>query len=584
MLRSKTEDILRRAVRSRWGEEAAADLRVEPPREKSHGDFAANAAMVLAKGLRRKPRELAEELKTDLEASGFFRSVEIAGPGFLNLKLRPAALHDLLGHILEEGERYGRSEPERALRRQIEFVSANPTGPLNVVSARAAAVGDTLARLFEATGHAVDREFYVNDAGSQVDHLVDTVLWYLEGKAGDFPGEGYRGAYVEELSEEARAIFEPRFPRSPEGLGAERIGPAASALLSRLGSSPAGGDSALPDPCPIDDAAHRLLLRLWTLEKMLAAQRADLEKFGVRFDRWFRESELHAEGAVEAALADLERAGDVYEKDGARWFRSSAYVDDEDRVVIRSNGAPTYFLADVAYHRDKKNRGYDHAIDILGPDHHGHVPRMQSALLALGAPENWLEVMIVQQVNLLRGGETVKMSKRAGEFVSLRELIEEVGADAARFFFLMLRPNSHLNFDLDLAKSRSLDNPVYYVQYAHARICSVFRHAEAAGVAPAAGESAEDRTGVDREEEFDILRMLDAFPDVIALAAATREPHRLPTYLKEVAAAFHGYYHKVQVVTEDAKSTAARLALLRAIRLVLRNGLDLIGVHAPESM
>ncbi|RPJ47138.1 MAG: arginine--tRNA ligase [Candidatus Latescibacterota bacterium] len=553
MLRQRLETSIRETIRRRWPEVDPNEVRIEQAREKEHGDFAANAAFVLAKRLGRPPRSIAEELLPALEADPLVEKASIAGPGFLNLKLRLEAYHDLLAHILEAGDSFGRSALGSGCFRQIEFVSANPTGPLNIVSARAAAVGDALARLFEAAGDRVEREFYVNDHGSQVDHLVESVLWHKGGGVGPFPEEGYRGAYVEELARESESALGPAGP--PSGAG---------------GAAGPGGD--------------RARLRAWLLERMIGSQEAGLQAFAVRFDRWFRESELHDGGEVERALEDLVRAGDVYEKDSARWFRSTKYGDDEDRVVVRSNGQPTYFLADVAYHRNKAARGYDHVIDILGPDHHGHVARMQAAVRSLGRPKDGLEVLIVQQVNLLRGGETVKMSKRAGEFVTLGDLVEEVGADAARFFFVMLRPNSHLNFDLDLAKKKSLDNPVYYVQYAHARISSVFAHARAAGIdeEPAAGGS--PFASLTHEGEIELLRLLDAFPDAVAGAAATREPHRIPAYLRELASAFHTYYHQAKIVGEGEEVTRARLALAGAVRTVLRSGLGLLGVTAPESM
>ncbi|MBM3320593.1 MAG: arginine--tRNA ligase [Candidatus Eisenbacteria bacterium] len=588
MLRRRVEEAVREALRKRRPEADLSEVRVEAGRGKEHGDFAVNAAFVLAKQLRVPPRTIAGELAADLEGNPLFARVETAGPGFLNLTLHPSAYHELLAHILAENASYGRSRAERPSRLQIEFVSANPTGPLNVVSARAAAVGDTLARLFEATGTRVEREFYVNDHGTQVDRLVDSVLWHREGGKGTFPEEGYRGAYVETLARESERALDALFPINASGLRPEDAGE----ILTAVGAiergeideaKKAAAAAGFPLPARVSPEAFRVLLRAWLVERVLRGQREGLAAFSVRFDRWYRESELHASDAVNRTLDILERAGDLYEKEGARWFRSSRYGDDEDRVVVRSTGQPTYFLADIAYHADKAARRYDHVIDILGPDHHGHVPRMQAAVQSLGKEMEWLEILIVQQVNLLRGGETVKMSKRAGEFVTLEDLLEEVGTDAARFFFVMLRPNSHLNFDLDLAKSRSLDNPVYYVQYAHARISSVFAHARAAGVDP----ERIDRAGFEtlaHEAEIDLLRLLDAYPDTVAGAASTREPHRIPAYLRDLASRFHAYYHRAKIVGEREEVTGARLALARAVRIVIRNGLDLLGVSAPESM
>ncbi|MFH1679022.1 MAG: arginine--tRNA ligase [Candidatus Eisenbacteria bacterium] len=582
------EEIVLESLRKRRPGADLSAVRVEPARGEGHGDFAVNAAFVLAKQLRVPPGEIAGDLGADLEGNPLFEHVHAAGPGFLNITLRKAAFHELLSHILAAGQSYGRIRAARASRQQIEFVSANPTGPLNVVSARAAAVGDTLSRLFEATGIEVEREFYVNDHGTQVDHLVDSVLWHRGGGKGAFPEEGYRGAYVERFARESERLLDPHFPADEGGAAPESAGALLAVLrlleggeIEKAKSEAAGAGLALP--ARVLPETFRLLLRSWLIERVIRSQRDGLAAFSVRFDRWFRESELHGTDAVARTLDALSGAGDLYEKEGARWFRSSRYGDDEDRVVVRSSGQPTYFLADIAYHRDKAERGYDHVIDILGPDHHGHVPRMQAAIRSLGKGEDWLEILIVQQVNLLRGGEIAKMSKRAGEFVTLEDLVEEVGTDAARFFFVMLRPNSHLNFDLDLAKSRSLDNPVYYVQYAHARISSVFAHARATGVDP----DRVDHSGFARlthEAEIDLLRLLDSYPDTVASAAATREPHRIPVYLRDLSARFHAYYHKAKIVGEGEEVTGARLALARAVRVVLRNGLELLGVSAPESM
>jgi arginyl-tRNA synthetase len=588
MLRERVERIVREALGARWPDADLSDARVEPAREREHGDFAANAALVLAKQLRRPPRAIAEEVASDLRREPLLESAEPAGPGFLNLVLRPAAYHELLLHVLAEGDAFGRTRPALPTRELIEFVSANPTGPLNVVSARAAAVGDTLARLFEAVGIRAEREFYVNDQGSQVDHLADSVLWHRAGGVGAFPEDGYRGAYVEELARESERVLDRRFPADDRGLGADSIAallPVAEALAGEgeEAAEKAATDAGRRLPVPLHPDAFRLLLRAWLVERVLRGQREGLEAFSVRFDRWFRESELHRSDAVGRTLELLAASGDVYDKEGARWFRSTRYGDDEDRVLVRSDGRPTYFLADVAYHRDKAERSFDRAIDILGPDHHGHVARMQAAVRSLGKGERWLEVLIVQQVNLLRGGEVVKMSKRAGEFVTLEDLLEEVGTDAARFFFVMLRPSSHLNFDLDLAKSRSLDNPVYYVQYAHARICSVLGHARAAGV-DLARLDAPPLGALGHESEIELLRTLDAYPETVSSAAATREPHRIPVYLRDLAARFHTYYHQAKIVGDDPERTLGRLALVRGVQIVLRNGLALLGVSAPESM
>jgi arginyl-tRNA synthetase len=429
-------------------------------------------------------------------------------------------------------------------------VSANPTGPLNIVSARAASLGDTLLRLLNATGHRAEGEFYVNDAGLQAELFGASVRTRFAERIGvpadPIPEEGYKGEYVADL---ARSLDEA------EG----------RAWL------------ALPEK------EQRARFGRWGIDHNLEIQRRDLERFGARMDRWFLESGLHAGGAVQAARAALEKRGVLDEREGAVWFRSTEFGDQEDRVIVRSNGEPTYFLADTAYHHDKFTRGYDRLIDILGPDHHGHVQRMQGVLEALGWEKDRFEVIVAQWVRLLRGGETVKMSKRGGEFITLEELVEEVGVDAARFFFLMRRAESPMDFDLELAVKRSEDNPVYYVQYAHARIVHVLDYARAQGVPEPEPESA-DLALLAEPETLTLLRGLAAFPSLVVASARSREPHRIPAYLKELAAKFHSFYHQHRVVTSDAPLTAARLLLLKATVVVFRRGLGLLGVSAPEAM
>jgi arginyl-tRNA synthetase len=517
------------------------------PSDPAHGDLASNLALLLSKSVKRPPREVAQKLIDSLPVGkDVLAGIDIAGPGFINFRLAPPALHGVLLEVLAQGERYGQSSDGASESAMVEYVSANPTGPMNVVNARAAAIGDALVRLLAATGHAVKSEFYVNDSGRQVDLLgLSFQARYREhvGKPGVFPEDGYQGAYVTELAAE--------FPATE-------------------------AEAALADP-----KATRF--REWSLERMLEWQRADLEHYGMRFDRWYRETDLHAGGKLEAALAELVARGHVFESEGAKWFRSTAFGDEKDRVLVRSNGEPTYFLADIAYHRDKFERGFRKVIDLWGPDHHSHVHRLQSALTAIGLPEGFLEVMIVQFVKLLSGGEPVKMSKRAGEFVTLRELVDEVGADNARYFFLMRSATTPLDFDLDLAKKQSDENPAYYVQYAHARIASLVRYAEGHGIEAPANPA--DRVGLlDAPEELALLKELALFPDVVRGAAKAREPHRIPAYLARVSESFHRFYHVHRVVTEDRARSEARLLLCLAARRVLANGLGLLGVSAPERM
>ncbi len=524
------------------------DVPLETPRQKEHGDFASSLALVLAKAHRRPPREVAEALvdRLDLDPRRI-AAVSVAGPGFINFRLGHPWILEQLAGILADAQRFGESDAGAGQRVQVEFVSANPTGPLNVVSARAAAVGDSLVRLLAASGHAVASEFYVNDAGKQVTlfaESMDARLRQERGEAASIPDEGYHGEYVRAVAAEVAA---------------------------------GGGFEAL-------SAEERLArLREAGIAAMVRDQRLQLERFGVTFDHWVHESSLHAAGALEETFAALQTAGHIAEREGAFWFRSTAFGDDADRVVIRSDGTPTYFLADIAYHADKRRRGFERVIDIWGPDHHGHIPRMQAAVEALGYGREWLEVLIVQQVNLLRGGQPAKMSKRAGEFVTLDDMVAEVGRDPARFFFLMRRTNAHLDFDLDLARAQTEENPCFYVQYAHARIAQILANARRQGVEerPAAAVHFERLVAA---PEIDLAKLLATLPEVVTGAAIAREPHRLTTYLREVAALFHRFYHLERVVGVEAELMQARLALTRATQVVLRRGLGLIGVGAPERM
>jgi arginyl-tRNA synthetase len=548
-----------------WSEERLARLELAIPRDPSHGDWTTNLALLLAKDAKQAPRDLAEALRRAYPRDpALIESVEVAGPGFLNFRYAPAFLAALPARIAAEGERFGASTGGAGTRILVEYVSANPTGPLNVVSARAAAVGATLVRLLEATGQAAEGEFYVNDAGAQVDLLGESVAARFAERLGlerAFPANGYQGDYIVEIA----------------GALPDRE---ARAALER-------GDTAW--------------FRDRALEGMLAGQQRDLTEYGAEFRHWFRESELHRSGAVQEALALLEARGMTYrarqpeaysgdrppapEDEGgaaledATFLRTHRFGDDMDRVVVRANGAPTYLLPDIAYHRDKHARGFRHAIDLWGPDHHGYIPRMKAALLALGLEPDFLEVITVQQINLLSKGEPVKMSKRAGEFVTLRDLMDDVGADCAKFFFLMRSTSAHLDFDLDLARTRNDENPAYYVQYAHARIASTLRYAAERGLSAATGE-----VRLEQPEETALVRKLAAFPEVVRGAAAAREPHRLPTYLTETAAEFHRFYHACRIVGDDAARSRERLLLSEAARLVLRNGLALMGVSAPERM
>jgi len=536
-------------------EERLARLELAIPREPAHGDWTTNLALLLARDAKQPPRAVAEKLIAAFPRDpAMFSGLEVAGPGFINFRYAPEFLDGLPSRILSEGaldpgarHGFGSHDHAHGLEIQVEYVSANPTGPLNVVNARAAAVGAALVRLLNATGHSAAGEFYVNDAGSQVDLLGESVAARFAERVGlqrPFPENGYQGEYLHDLARELD----------------EREGRAA---LSGNGGAAWFRDRAL--------------------SRILDWQRGDLAEYGAEFARWFRESELHGSGGVEAARSALEKRGMLYQAEGATWVRTTQFGDDKDRVVVRSNGLPTYLLPDVAYHQDKRARGFRHSIDLWGPDHHGHILPLKAALQALGLEPDFLEVLIVQQVNLLSGGQPVKMSKRAGEFITLRDLMEDIGADCAKFFFLMRSTSAHLDFDLDLARRQNDENPAYYVQYAHARIASILRFAAERGLKPAVARGAGE-PGLGAPAEQTLARKLAAFPEVVRGAALAREPHRLPAYLQETAAVFHRFYHECRVVTENVPQSLARLRLAEATRVVLQNGLGLMGVTAPQRM
>jgi arginyl-tRNA synthetase len=554
--------------------ERMARLELSIPRESAHGDWTTNLALLIAKEVGRPPRAVAEALAAAFPRDpATFASVEVAGPGFLNFRYSKAFIERLPGLIQEAGRMFGSSAGGAGVRVLVEYVSANPTGPLNVVSARAAAVGATLVRLLRATGHDAAGEFYINDAGRQVDLLGESVAARFAEAAGlerVFPAGGYEGEYVREI---------------------------AASL------PPDGARAALDAP---EGAAW---FRDQALEQVLREQRRDLDEYGAEFTQWFRESELRRSKAVEETLRVLEARGMTYrarlpevdrtadgaptdgtaagsaELEEATYLRTGRFGDDKDRVIVRSDGSPTYLLPDLAYHRDKRSRGYAVAIDLWGPDHHAYVTTMKAGLAALGIEEGFLEVLIVQQVNLWETGadgrrEQVKMSKRRGRIVMLRDLVEDIGAECARFFFLMRSTNAHLDFDLDVARRQNDENPAFYVQYAHARIASILRYAAQRGLQPAD----RDALRLSTPEEVALVRRLAVFPELVRGAAAAREPHRLPAYLVETAAEFHRFYHACRVVGEGAAVSRGRLLLAGATRTVLANGLALMGVSAPERM
>jgi arginyl-tRNA synthetase len=572
-------------------------IQVERTRDPAHGDFATNAALVLAKVARAKPRDLAAKLVAALPDSPLVARVDIAGPGFINFFLAEGAYLELIPTILAAGPAYGRSERGAGERVQVEFVSANPTGPLHVGHGRGAAYGAVVASLLEAVGYQVHREYYVNDAGRQMDILATSVwLRYLElcGEELRFPANGYRGDYVWDIAaslhrehgdayrQDASSVFDAIVEDAPS---ADEFNDAGDPLPD----APRGDKEAHIDALIaraqqlLGDNRYRLVFELG-LNTILDDIREDLAGFGVTYQEWYSERTLAERGAVTKAIERLRAAGHVYEREGALWFRSSDFGDEKDRVLVRENGQSTYFASDIAYHADKLERGFSRVIDIWGADHHGYVPRVKAALQALGDDPARLEVLLVQFAILYRGGQKVQMSTRSGDFVTLRELRREVGADAARFFYIMRRCEQHLDFDLDLAKSQSNDNPVYYVQYAHARIESVLRQAADKGL-PIEGDAARAplaRLGEPHEQS--LLRTLSRYPEVVLSAALDAEPHQLTQYLRELATDFHAYYNAHQFIVEDQGLREARGALILAVRQVLRNGLGLIGVSAPEAM
>jgi arginyl-tRNA synthetase len=532
-------------------------LVVERPALAEHGDFATNLAMLLAKAEKKPPRLVAEALVAHLRGSAdIFAAVEIAGPGFINFRLKDQAWRKLLPEIAAAGETYGRSALGRGEKVQVEFVSANPTGPLHVGHGRGAAIGDTIARLLQAAGWDVTREFYYNDAGAQIANLVLSVhsrCVGIEPGSPEWPADGYQGEYIKDV---ARAYL------------------AGETVVCDDQQVMAAGD-----PNDLEG------VRRFAVACLRREQDQDLAAFDVRFDVYYLESSLYTEGRVEEVIRRLIENGHTYEQDGALWLRTTDYGDDKDRVMRKSDGSYTYFVPDIAYHLSKWERGFTRVVNEQGADHHSTVVRVRAGLQALeaGIPQGWPEYVLHQMVMVMRGGEEVKISKRAGSYVTLRDLIDEVGRDATRYFFVMRKPDSQLVFDIDLAKQQSLDNPVYYVQYAHARICSIFETAAEKGIVlPAAG--AVPLARLETPEEMTIIKTLALFPEVVEGSATNFEPHRITNYLQELAGEFHSYYNRNRVVTEDLELTAARLFLLKCVALTLKNALAMLGISAPVKM
>jgi arginyl-tRNA synthetase len=583
-VKSELERLLREALRSLVPavlSEAVdpAQVVVERARDTQHGDFQSNIAMRIAKAARKNPRELAQALVAALPKSELVASADVAGAGFINFRLARDAWFTPLKNVATQGAGYGRSNVGEGRKVMIEFVSANPTGPMHVGHGRGAAYGATLGNLLEATGHSTYREYYINDAGRQIDILAISVyLRYLElcGESIAFPSNGYRAEYILPVARALQAKHSEALKR-----------PAVDITRGAPADAPVGDKDKHIDGL-IENARRALgtedfdSIVIFARDAMMADIRNDLEEFGVRFDNWYSERDLTRSGAIERALTALRASGHVYVKDGATWFKSTDFGDDEDRVIIRENGVGTYFAADIAYHYDKRQRGHDLLIDVWGADHHGYVARVRGALVALGAPGDCFEVTLMQLVSLFRGGEKLAMGKREGNFVTLRDLRNDVGNDACRFFYLLRSHDQALDFDLELAKSRSNENPVYYIQYAHARVASVMKQLSSKGHTYDA--NAADLALLTNVHEQAVLTAVSKYPEIIEHAALARAPHALVHFLRELANTLHTYYNAEQFIVEEAPLRNARLTLVLAVQQVIRNGLGILGVSAPETM
>lgn len=529
-------------------EEEIPEVVIETPKDKSHGDYASNLAMQLARVAKKAPKQIAEDIVANLDkGQASVESAEVAGPGFMNFTMRKDFLAEIVKTVLNSGDAYGETNAGEGKKVQVEFVSANPTGTLHLGHARGAAVGDALSHILTKAGYDVTREYYINDAGNQIDNLTLSLeARYLQalGEDTEMPEDGYQGKDIIGFAEELVATYGDRFKDA-------------------------------------DPENRQAFFREFGLKRELDKLKNDLADYRVDFDVWFSETSLYESGQVEVILNDLKERGKTFDHEGATWFRSTEYGDDKDRVLVKGDGTYTYLTPDIAYHNDKFKRGFDEVINIWGADHHGYIPRMKAAVQALGYGEDQLSVQIIQMVNLFENGEKVKMSKRTGKAVTMRELMEEVGIDATRYFFAMRAADTHLDFDLDLAKSQSNENPVFYVQYAHARICSMVRQATERGFT---ADPETDLTVLTSEKEHELMKKIGEFPEVVTDAANRRLPHRITNYVHELAQALHSFYNAEKVLTDDENLTKARLALVEAVRITLSNALKLVGVSAPEKM
>ena len=582
-MKDQLQDLLKKCIQDLINEglinEMPPKVRLDHTKDKSHGDYATNIALMLAKQAKTSPLELAKIIVNQLEDASFIKKTEIAGPGFINFFLSDASSTSIVSEIIELGEMYGKSEIGKGQSILLEYVSANPTGPLHVGHGRGAAYGATVSNLLRNIGFKVDNEYYVNDAGRQMDILtVSIFLRYLSlcGEQIRFPDNGYQGQYINDIADSIVVESGESFKQSAD-IVFENI----------CKDGIEGGDKESHIDELIVRAKDLLGDNFQTIfqvgiESILGGIKDDLADFGVRFEKWFSEQSLIDSGLSESCITRLKDSGHIYKKDGALWFKTTNYGDEKDRVVVRDNGNHTYFASDIAYHLEKLERGYDKIINVWGADHHGYIPRVKASIGALGHKPDKLEILLVQFANLYRGGQKVQMSTRSGSFVTLEDLRKEVGNDAARFFYILRKSEQHMDFDLDLAKSKTNENPVFYIQYAHARICSVFRQANEKGFE--SNLEAANLSLLTEEVEKNILRELSRYKSVIESAAIQYEPHQLAYYLRDLATQFHSYYNACTFILEDQDLTQARLSLIHAAKQILRNGLSILGVGAPESM
>ena len=582
-MKDQLQDLLNKCIQELISKgtlnEMPSKIRIDHTKDNSHGDYATNIALMLSKQAKMSPVELAKIIIDQFEQKSFIKKIEIAGPGFINFFMSQETSSSIVNEIIDQAALYGSSEIGHGKKVLLEYVSANPTGPLHVGHGRGAAYGATVSNLLRNAGFIVDNEYYVNDAGRQMDILtVSIYLRYLTicGESLRFPDNGYQGQYINDI---AQVIYEA------SGQEFHLKSDLVFENVSKDGSE--GGDKEIHIDQLIERAKSILGVRFKAvfkvgIESILGGIKNDLAEFGVIFEKWFSEQSLIDSGLSEACISKLKDSKNLYEKDGALWFKTTNYGDEKDRVVVRDNGNHTYFASDIAYHLEKLERGYDKIINVWGADHHGYIPRVKASIEALGHDPNKLEILLVQFANLYRGGSKVQMSTRSGSFVTLEDLRAEVGNDAARFFYILRKSEQHMDFDLDLAKSKTNENPVYYIQYAHARICSVFRQADEKEIELDVSQT--NLTLLTEEIEKDLLRELSRFKSVLESSAIQYEPHQLAYYLRDLSNHFHSYYNACKFIVDDKNLTQARLALISATQQILKNGLSILGVGAPESM